>query len=163
MRPLVQGPKDVLAGLIYVAFGAVMLWVALGYRMGTASGMGPGYFPRVLAVTMIVLGLASLLRGFLVRGKTPGGIAWKALVLVLGAPVLFGLLLERAGLIVALITLVLVSAAASKAFRFDARALLGLLALIAFCVLTFVKGLGVPMPVLGSWLEPLAVLVPWLR
>ncbi len=163
MRPLVQGPKDVLAGLIYVAFGAVMLWVALGYRMGTASGMGPGYFPRVLAVIMIVLGLASLVRGLLVRGEAPEGIAWKPLVLVLGSTVLFGLLLERAGLIVALAALVLVSAAASKAFRVDWRALLGLLALIAFCILCFVRGLGVPMPVLGSWLEPLVPLVPWLR
>ena len=57
----------------------------------------------------------------------------------------------------------LVSASASPKFRWDVRAAAGLLALIVFCVLAFVKGLGVPMPILGSWLEPLAVMAPWLR
>ena len=159
----VVGPKDVVAGLIYIGFGGLMLWVGLGYKMGTAGDMGPGYFPRVLATMLILLGVASLVRGFTVRGDRLGGVAWKPLVLVLASSVLFGLLLERAGLAVALAVLVLVSATASKKFKFDWRALLGLAALIAFCILCFVKGLGVPMPILGRWLEPVAVLMPWLR
>jgi hypothetical protein len=59
------------------------------------------------------------------------------------------------GLIIALLALVLTSAAASERFRFDWRAALGLVALIVFCALVFVKGLGVPMPLFGPWLEPL--------
>jgi hypothetical protein len=36
--------------------------------------------------------------------------------------------------------------------------------LIVFCAIVFVKGLGVPMPLLGSWLEPvLGDALPWLR
>ena len=163
MQLRVEGPKDVMAGLIYIAFGGLMVWGALGYRLGTAGDMGPGYFPRVLAVILIMLGLVSLVRGFLVRGQKIGGMSWKPLVMVLASSVLFGALLERAGLVVALAVLVLVSASASKKFRFDWRALIGLAALIAFCIICFVKGLGVPMPILGSWLEPVAPFMPWLR
>jgi hypothetical protein len=163
MQLRVEGPKDVLAGLIYIAFGGLMFGGALGYRLGTAGDMGPGYFPRVLAVILIILGLASLARGFLVRGEKLAGVAWRPLALILASSVLFGVLLERAGLAVALAVLVLVSASASKKYRFDWTAVLGLVALIAFCIVIFVKGLGVPMPILGSWLEPIAPFVPWLR
>jgi hypothetical protein len=163
MRLRVEGPKDVLAGMIYIAFGGVMFWGALGFKMGTAGDMGPGYFPRVLAAILILFGLVSLVRGFLVPGEKIGGVAWKPLLLVLASSVMFGLLLERAGLAVALVALVLVSASASTKFRFEWKALLGLGALVAFCIVAFVKGLGVPMPILGRWLEPLATLMPWLK
>ncbi|HYI71960.1 MAG TPA: hypothetical protein VEX87_19525, partial [Skermanella sp.] len=85
------------------------------------------------------------------------------LSLVLGACALFGALLQTAGLIAALLALVLVSASASRRFGFDWTAVAGLAALIAFCSLIFVGGLGVPMPLAGSWLKPfLAGLpLPW--
>ena len=44
-----------------------------------------------------------------------------------------------------------VSAAASEKFRFEWKAVLGLIVLIAFCALVFVMGLGVPMPLIGTW------------
>lgn len=163
MRLRAKGPKDVLAGLLYSAFGGLMFAGALRYRVGTVGDMGPGYFPRVLALMVILLGVVSLVRGFLVRGEPMEGVAWKPLALVLGSCALFGLLLERAGLALALAALVVVSASASEKFRFEWRALAGLVALIAFCIVTFVKGLGVPMPILGRWLEPLASSMPWLR
>lgn len=158
-----KGPRDVLAGLGYIAFGGLMFWGALRYRLGTVGDMGPGYFPRALALILICLGLVSMVRGFLVPGEEVEAVAWKPLVLILGSSALFGFLLERAGLALALAALVLVSALASKKFRFEFRALVGVCALIAFCIITFVKGLGVPMPILGRWLDPIAPWMPWLR
>jgi hypothetical protein len=55
--------------------------------------------------------------------------------------------------VIALLALVLLSAAASEKFRFDWWAVLGLVGLIAFCSLVFVNGLGVPAPLIGSWFE----------
>ena len=163
MHLRVAGPKDVWAGLIYIAFGGVMFWGALGYRLGTAGRMGPGYFPRALALILVAIGLVSLVRGFIVQGDRIGSIAWKPLALILASSALFGLLLDRAGLVVALVVMVLVAASASKEFRFDRKATAGLVALTAFCVAAFVKGLGVPMPILGVWLEQFATLAPWMR
>ena len=126
--------------------------------------MGSGYFPKVLSALILIFGLASIVRGVVLHGEPIHSVQAKPLLLISLACILFGLLLPRAGLIVALVALVLVSAAASRNFRFDARALAGLAALIAVCALVFVKGLGVPMPLLGAWLEPvLGSALPWLR
>ena len=91
-----------------------------------------------------------MVRGFLVRGAPVGGFAIKALVMVVGATVLFGLIVRGAGLAVALPVLIIVSAAASKRFRLPATLLMAA-GLTLFCVLVFLKGLGVPLPVIGDW------------
>ena len=52
------------------------------------------------------------------------------------------------------------SAAASEKFRFEWKATVGLVGLIAFCSLVFVKGLGVPIHLIAPWLK--ALLPAWL-
>jgi hypothetical protein len=117
--------------------------------------MGPGYFPTVLAGLQILLGVVALARSFIVPGDPLGSIPWKPLILILAAVAFFGALISTAGLVIALLALVLTSAAASEKFRFDWRAVIGLVVLVTFCALVFVKGLGVPMPLFGPLLEPI--------
>jgi putative tricarboxylic transport membrane protein len=148
---LIRGPKDFWTGVIYVLFGGIAFWIARDYGFGTASRMGPGYFPTVLSALLVLIGVISVVRSFIVPGEPLGSFALKAGFLIILSTVLFGYLINRAGLIVALLALVLVSAAASEKFAFDWKAILGLGVLIAFCALVFVWGLGVPMPLLGSW------------
>jgi Tripartite tricarboxylate transporter TctB family len=152
----IRAPKDFWAGLIYIGIGATALWVGIDYKMGTAGRMGPGYFPKVLGGILVVLGVIAILRSLVTKGEPIGAILWKPLALILLACALFGLLLRPFGLLVSLFALCLVSAAASKEFKFDLKATAGLVLLTVFCTLVFVKGLGVPMPILGTWLEPLA-------
>jgi Tripartite tricarboxylate transporter TctB family len=148
---VVRNPKDFWAGVIYVGVGLAAVLIGRNYAFGTGARMGPGYFPTVLGAILALFGAASLIRAFLVPGEPIGSIALKPLLLVTLSTVLFGYLLPRAGLIISLFALVLVSAAASEKFRFDWRATLGLVALVGVCALVFVTGLGVPMPILGSW------------
>ena len=54
--PAIRHPKDFLAGLIFVAFGIAAIVLGSGYPLGTAARMGPGYFPRILGILLIVLG-----------------------------------------------------------------------------------------------------------
>jgi hypothetical protein len=143
--------KDFWAGVLYIAFGAAAFWIGRDYPMGTAGRMGAGYFPTVLSVILMVIGLLSAARAFAQEGAAVGAIAWKPLALVVGSTALFGLLLPAAGLVVALIALILVSAVASQHFRFEFKATAGLLLLVAFCTLVFVKALGVPLPLVGFW------------
>jgi putative tricarboxylic transport membrane protein len=151
MASPIRNQKDFWTGVIYILFGGAAFWIARDYGMGTASRMGPGYFPTVLSALLMLIGVISVVRSFIVPGDPLGKWAIKAAILIIGATVLFGFLIIRAGLIVALLALVLVSAAASEKFRFDWKALAGLVVLIAFCALVFVKGLGVPMPLVGTW------------
>ena len=149
----IRNPKDFWTGIIYLVFGGFAFWIARDYGMGTASRMGPGYFPTVLSSLLMLFGVIAIVRSFIVPGEPIGTFAWKAAVLVLLATLLFGFLIIRGGLIAALLALVLVSASASDKFKFDWKATLGLVLLVAFCSLVFVKGLGVPMPLLGTWFD----------
>ena len=147
----IRNPKDFWTGVIYSVLGASAVFLAWEYGMGSATRMGPGYFPSVLGGLLVVFGAVAIVRSFLVPGTPIGGFAWKAIILVIGGTLLFGFLIRTAGLPIAMVVLVLLSAAASAKFAFEWRATAGLVALVVFCALVFVKGLGVPMPLLGSW------------
>jgi putative tricarboxylic transport membrane protein len=151
MAALIRNPKDFWTGILYVVFGGAGFWVAREYGMGSASRMGPGYFPMVLSALLLLFGAAALVRSFIVPGEPVGHLHWKGIAVVCGSTALFALLLPRAGLLIALPVMVLVAAAGSTKFKFDWKGVVGLLLLTAFCAGVFVKGLGVPMALLGSW------------
>jgi hypothetical protein len=151
MTVAIKSPKDFWAGLIYIGFGATACWVGRAYSFGSASQMGPGYFPLILSGLMMLFGALALLRGLSRKGEPFGVFAWKPALIVFLSTVAFGFLLERGGLVIALAALILVSASASAKFRFEWRAALAAIGLIVFCVLVFIKGLGLPLPLLGTW------------
>ena len=146
----IRNPKDFFAGAIYSAFGLAAIIIGRAYPMGTATKMGAAYFPTVLGGLLLFIGVIAMVRAFLVNGEAIGKFAFKGAVLVIGATLLFGLLLRGAGLILALLALVLISAYASREFRWGPTLALAF-GLIVFCIAVFVKGLGVPLPLLGSW------------
>lgn len=151
----ITSPRDFWTGLIYVLLGSGAFWIALDYPLGTVGRMGPGYFPRVLALILVVIGAIALVRAFVSVSEPVGHLAWKPLLLICGAIVLYGMLVQTAGLVVALAVLLMVGAMASRETRFDVKSIVGMVVLIAFCVLVFIKGLGLPIPMVGPWLQPL--------
>lgn len=130
---------------------AAFLWFGRHYKLGTASRMGPGYFPFFLSLGLGGMGLVAVARSFLMDGEPVDHFAWKPLALIIGSCIAFGLLIKGAGLVVALVVLCLMSAAASAYFAFNAKALVGMALLVLGCSLVFVKGLGVPIPIFGAW------------
>jgi hypothetical protein len=150
-----RAEKDFYAGLLYLVVAVAFLWFGRTYKIGTAAQMGPGYFPIVLACMLAALGAISIFRSFLTDGERVDALSWRPLLLITVACIAFGFLLAPAGLIIALSITVLVSAAASRQSVYDFKGLLVLASLILFCVLVFVKGLGVPMPIFGYWFDGL--------
>jgi putative tricarboxylic transport membrane protein len=146
----ISSPKDFWSGLLYIFFGLAAVLIARDYDMGTALKMGPAYFPTLLGWLLVVIGAISVIRGFIVRGTPIGGFAIKGLLMVVGATVLFGLIIRAAGMAIALPILVIFSAAASIRFNWKLTLLMAA-GLTVFCVLVFIKGLGVPLPILGPW------------
>lgn len=146
----IKSPKDFWAGLLYIAFGAGALVIAREYGMGTAFKMGAGYFPTVLGGLLVLIGVVSVIRSFIQPGTPIGSFPWKALLLVVGSSLVFGFVLRGAGLVIAVPVFVILSAAASIHFRWAPTLALAT-GLAVFCVFVFLKGLGVPLPVLGSW------------
>jgi putative tricarboxylic transport membrane protein len=97
------------------------------------------------------IGLISLIRSFLRKGAPIPAFAWKPLLLISAATVVFGLNVRGAGLKVALPLVVMMTAFGSAKFRWGPSLALAAGATI-FCALVFVKGLGVPLPLIGKWL-----------
>lgn len=155
MNSIVKGPKDFLAGVLYFGIGATALFAAREYGMGSAARMGPGYFPMILGGLLMLFGIISILRSIVSSGEAVDKIVWKPILSVTGGIVCFAFLLRPAGMLIALIALILISASASAKFRFDWRATIAMLCLVALSGLVFVKGLGVPMPLFGNWFDAL--------
>jgi Tripartite tricarboxylate transporter TctB family len=143
--------KDIGAGLIFIAIGLLFGLGATRLEIGTSLRMGPGYFPLVLSGLLVALGLAIAAYGF---GHTATGrlvVPWRGLVLILAAPVVFGLTVRGLGLVPAIALVVLISAFASR--RMSVLLALALtLGLTVFCVLVFSLGLGLPLRLFGPWL-----------
>ena len=133
-----------------IGSGAVLIAVLGDYKIGNAVKMGPAYFPLVLSFILIFIGLISLIRSFIKPGTPIGAFAVNGLVLVVIPTVLFGLLARKLGLIVMLPFLIIVSSYASRQFRWGPALALAI-GMTVFCTLVFIKGLGVPLPILGSW------------
>ena len=153
MRTAITTRKDFWTGIIYVVIGLGAMLMARHYAFGTTARMGPGYFPTAVALLLVTVGAAIMVRCFLADGVSVGRIAFQPIALVLGSTIAFGFLINRAGLIVAAVVLVLGCAAASDRFRLEWTALLGMAALVAFCAIVFVVSMGIPMPLVGPWLS----------
>jgi hypothetical protein len=145
-----RNPKDFGSGLLFALLGGCCVAMAQKYPMGSAKMMGPGYFPAVLGSLLALNGAALIVRSFMRSGSGVWKVSWRGMLLILAAIVLFGLLLKTAGLPIAVMALVLISACASAEFRFWPSLALAV-ALSVFCVLVFVQALGLPIPLLGSW------------
>src|SRR4029079_16156872 len=98
---------------MFLVIGAVAIYLAQDYPMGSALRMGPGYFPIVLGGVMGLFGIYELIIGVLKPAPVQGNWSIRALIMLPLAAVVFGVLMEYAGFIPANIALVFISALAS--------------------------------------------------
>ncbi len=143
----VRSPKDFVAGLLFIAVGIAAIAIATNYALGTAARMGPGYFPRILGILMIALGAILALRSLRFTGKPLPGWKWRPVLVVLGSVVIFGLIVNRVGLVLSTILLIVMSSSASHEFR-PREALISGLILAVLSVGVFVMGLKMQI---GIW------------
>src|SRR5262249_25503611 len=110
--------KDVLSGLLFVTGALAGLWLSRHYPIGPALRMGTGYVPRLLCWILFGLGIVILVQGL--REAQPARLAsdeasaWRAVVFVTTGLVIFGLSIERLGLVVSILLLIGVGAVAAR-------------------------------------------------
>ena len=107
----VRNPKDFWSGLLFIAVGATAIVLGSKYNIGSAARMGPGYFPRVLGILLIVLGSILALRAFKLNGSPISRWKWRPTLIVLGSVVLFGVMVNAAGMVLSTIVLIALSSA----------------------------------------------------
>ncbi|MDQ3558504.1 MAG: tripartite tricarboxylate transporter TctB family protein [Pseudomonadota bacterium] len=148
---LLRRPKDLVTGILLLVIGLGVMVDARNYTMGDLRNMGPGFFPLVLGGLLLLFGL--IVSGMSLRGDretSEGQVAIRPLILVLGASILFGVLLRPIGLIGAIMVMVIVAAAASSESRPLPSVILALL--LGFgSAAAFVYGLGQELLLVGYW------------
>ncbi len=142
----IRGPKDFWAGVLFIALGIFAIVIGSNYSLGTAARMGPGYFPRILGILLIVLGAIVAFSGLRVPGVKIAAWHWRPTLVVLGSVVVFGLIVDKLGMAITTVLLIVGSAAASHEFR-PREALISGVILSALAVGVFVVGLGVQLPI----------------
>ncbi len=150
----IRDQKNFWSGLMFIAFGAFFVGWAQQYDMGTAARMGPAFFPTMLGGIMFLLGVVVTIEGLAVEhadGKIDA-FNFRALGLILGSVVAFGLLLRPAGLIVSLFVLICVSSFGGHEFKLRDVLLLSVgMSLLVLGV--FVYGLSMTIPVWPSFMR----------
>jgi hypothetical protein len=131
--------KDFWAGLLFLGFGLLALYIARNYTMGSAVRMGPGYFPTALGWLLSALGVIIAARGLFSADPVERGAFRPFLVLV--AIVVFALSLNPFGLVVSMVLLIGISALAGHEFHWLETIILAVV-LSVLSVLVFVWGLG---------------------
>ena len=142
----IRHPKDFFAGLLFIAFGIAAVTIGSNYALGTAARMGPGYFPRILGLLLIALGLTLALRALRLSGPPVPAFKWRPTAIVLGSVATFGLIVNYAGVVLSTIFLIVAASAASHEFRFRESLVSGFL-LAALAVGVFLIGLKLQLPI----------------
>jgi hypothetical protein len=141
--------KDFLAGLMFIGVGGGAMLMARDYPFGSALRMGPGYFPTVLGAIVAVLGVWVLVQGLLKQQPVTRTWSLRALIVLPLTALVFGIMMEVAGFIPALVVLAVMSAFASPEFKVVEQGLLAI-GLTVLSVGLFIYGLGLPYPLFGG-------------
>lgn len=139
--------QDVLAGLMFTAFGAAAVVLGRDYPVGTSAQMGAGYFPMMIGGLLIVVGLAIVGTGLRQNKERFHGWSARASIFVGLAFLLFTFVVEHGGLLITAPMCMLLAARGSTSFRIGHQLILATVATLA-AALVFVWGLKIPIPLL---------------
>lgn len=158
----IKSQKDFFCGLMFMAVGGAFAWGASTYNVGTGARMGPGYFPLMLGVLLAVIGAAITFTALVVEtegGGKIGKIAWKPLIFVISANVVFGILLAGVpaikfpafGMIVAIYALTFIASMAEDGWKFKTTLILATVLAVGSYI-AFVLALKLQFPVWPSFI-----------
>jgi putative tricarboxylic transport membrane protein len=142
---------ELLSGLLFILIGSLFLIGSLDLSFGTLRRIGPGGFPAMVAVGVIIMGVIIGLKGIKLgaAGETLR-INPSRLVVIIASIVIFGVTVRGAGLLISVALCSLIASFASRPFRPIAMGLYGLF-LGGACSAAFIIGLGMPVRIIGPW------------
>ncbi|WP_323042556.1 tripartite tricarboxylate transporter TctB family protein [Gemmobacter sp.] len=144
---------DVSTGILLMLAAGFFGWQTLDLDLGTTFRMGPGYFPAVLSAILFLLGLIILIKGIMGPASVGfGRVAWRGMLFILPAPVVFGLTVRGLGFVPALFITALIAAQASLRMR-PLPSLILAVGVTIFSTLVFSYALGLPFQRFGPWVR----------
>ena len=141
----VKSPQDLGAGAVFVLIGLAGLYFGRELAFGTAARMGPGYFPILLSVLILAIGIIVAIRGLTTEGPPIEPVQLRPIAMIVAAILIFGVLIDVVGLALTALLLTVFAAYARREVKLTETILLGA-SLAAFTVAVFVYLLGQPLP-----------------
>lgn len=128
-------------------FGAAALVIAAGYDFGSLRRMGPGFFPVVTSMFIIVLAAATALETW--RGPVAiRAFKWRPIIFISLAILVWTQLVERVGFAPAMAAMIFISSLSKPPFRPISLALMTVFLTCAGWAI-FIWGLGMPLTMFG--------------
>lgn len=144
---MVKNYQEFGAGILFLGIGLASLTIAMSYQLGSAARMGPGYFPVLVSLLLIVLGGCLLVKS---STQADEGVALNLRGSVVPAArvalsvITFATTIEQLGLFFATFIAVIVSSFNGKMKSFAVAVVLGIV-LASASVFLFVTLLNVQM------------------
>lgn len=145
----IKSPQDLGAAILILAIGLAGLYFSNDLRMGTASRMGPGYFPQLLSWCIVALGVLIGAKSFTIEGPPIERFQWRPITLLVISSLIFGYAIEEIGLAAASVVALLIAPYARRGASFREALILSVV-LTAFAIIVFVWALGQPLPLWGG-------------
>lgn len=144
----IKSQRDFWSGLMFVVIGVAFAWASTNYSFGSSARPGAAYFPFGLGVLLAILGAMVLFKAMTIEsegGDPIGDIAWKPLLIIVSAIIVFGVALPILGMAITLPILVTMSALAGDEFHWK-DALLNSAILTVGSWVIFIWGLNLIIP-----------------
>lgn len=172
----IKSERDFWSGIMFIVVGVAFAIGATNYSMGSpckagdpcetslyarftqlSAHPGAGYFPLGLAILLAILGAVVLFKSLTIEsehgdGDRIGAIAWRPLIVIVLSITLFGLSLERLGMLLSVPLLIVVVSLAGDEFRWKG-VIIASIGLTAFAWAVFVWGLKLTIPVLPVFMR----------
>jgi hypothetical protein len=148
----IKNGRDFVGGVTMICVGLLFIWFGRDLDVGNSFQMGPGYFPVMLSLLLMLIGGLIIVQSMMVDGGDlePEIWNWRVYAMVIAAPIGFGLVLAGLGLAPTMFLLIVGVASASRYANWRHSILLGLF--LATCsVLLFTKLLSLPVSAFGPW------------
>lgn len=142
------GSLELIVTVAVLAVALTGLWIGLGYRMGTARSMGPGYYPVVISALLACLAFGQLVE-ILLRDAPLRGVDWRAMLAVPLAIGAFAVIVPRYGMFPGFAALIGLAALAQPRFGIVPVVVLSA-GMCLFSWLVFKVGLGMTIPLYRS-------------
>ena len=159
----IKSQKDFYAGVMFAVVGIGFAWGAVTYHVGSAARMGAGYFPLMLGIILAAMGVLVMFKALVVEtedGDRIGKWAWRPLCYIIGANLIFGVLLgglpsiglPSMGLIAAIYALTFISSKAGTTSQWKPTLVLASI-LAAGSYVTFIVALKLQIPVWPTFIS----------
>ena len=142
----VKSPQDLGAAIVFIVIGLAGLYIGKDLTFGSASQMGPGFFPTWLNFLIIVIGVGVGVKALAVEGPPIERFQVRPILFIVAAIVIFGFLIQAVGLALSAVLMTIFAAYARRGGVKVTETILLAVGLAVFSVVLFIYVLGQSVP-----------------